>query len=149
MAFFTAGQRRQSFTWFAAIAALLLACVPATWAGKLTDHSCYTSLDPATATSMNCYNTGLTGAFPLPVQKSGKLQNFRPEPIFVWARMGTMVSLRSPSDTRPQARAPAPAPGPGRFAQGASRNRGNRDNSSPKGCTGITGIIGIIGIIII
>ena len=30
---------------------------------KVTEHSCYTGLDPETATSMNCYNKGLTGAY--------------------------------------------------------------------------------------
>ena len=30
-------------------------------AGKLTDHSCYTSLNPATATVMDCSGKGLTG----------------------------------------------------------------------------------------
>ena len=30
---------------------------------KVTEHSCYTGLDPETAESMDCYSKGLTGAY--------------------------------------------------------------------------------------
>ena len=41
---------------------LIVMCGSAT-AVKVTEHSCYTGLDPETATSMNCYFKGLTGAY--------------------------------------------------------------------------------------
>ena len=63
------------FSSIAAFAALLLACVPATWAGKLTDHSCYTDLT-ASSTHLKCYKEGLSGAFALPVQKLKKCRIF-------------------------------------------------------------------------
>ena len=44
-------------------------CWCAMWAGrvaegtKMVEHACYTGLDPATATGMECWGYGLTGAF--------------------------------------------------------------------------------------
>ena len=58
------GRRRQSTRsvwWWQLLLVAALTMLPVGVAVKLEDHSCYTGLDAATATQMNCYNKGLTG----------------------------------------------------------------------------------------